>query len=208
MSCPTSRRPLSTRVFAVIGVLVVLAAACGDDGGSEDGSVTTTAASVETTPTSAPPETIAPIPETGVALGDLQLNAVAFGEAGYVEIVNTGSEAVPLAGVYICEFPDYADLGDVAEVDVLEPGETTQIAAEHLAGLSADSGEAALYNGDDFDSSDAILSYVQWGTGDHQRASVAAEAGLWPGADVFVTPDPAFGLIESGGFAPDAESWS
>jgi len=195
------------RVFAAVAVVAVLASACGDDDG-DAADVTSTTAAESTSSTTTAPTTTAPIPETGQALGDLQLNVVQFGDEGYVEIINTGSDPITLAGVYICEFPDYADLGDVADVATLESGATTQIAADVLGGLSIDSGEAALYDGDDFDSADAMLSYVQWGTGDHQRSSVAAEAGLWPSVDDFVTPDPAFGAIESGGFAADPESWS
>jgi len=195
------------RVFAAVAVVAVLASACGDDDG-DAADVTSTTAAESTSSTTTAPTTTAPIPETGQALGDLQLNVVQFGDEGYVEIINTGSDPITLAGVYICEFPDYADLGDVADVATLDPGATTQIAADVLGGLSIDSGEAALYDGDDFGSADAMLSYVQWGTGDHQRSSVAAEAGLWPSVDDFVTPDPAFGAIESGGFAADPESWS
>ncbi len=195
------------RVLTAVAVVALLASACSDDG-SDEADATSTSAAESTSSTTTAPTTTAPIPETGQALGDLQLNVVQFGDDGYVEIVNTGSDPITLAGVYICEFPDYADLGDVADVATLEPGATTQIAADVLGGLSIDSGEAALYDGDDFESADAILSYVQWGTGDHQRASVAAEAGLWPSVDDFVTPDPAFGAIESGGFAADPESWS
>jgi hypothetical protein len=203
---PSHRRLLS-RLF-LVAALSLLAAACGDDGGGGEGAPATTAAPNEPAVTTTVPVTIAPIPETGAALSDLQLNVVEFGPEGYVEIINTGSEAIPLAGVFICEFPDYADLGDVAEVASLDAGATTRIAGEHLGGISAEDGEAALYDGDDFGSSDAILSYVQWGSGDHQRSSVAAEAGLWPATDVFVSPDPAFNSIESGGFAAEAESWS
>jgi hypothetical protein len=190
-------------------LLSLLAAACGDDGGGgEDGSsVTTTTASGATTSTTAPATTVPP-PESGEALEDLQLNVVEFGDDGFVEIINTGADSVTLAGIYICEFPDYADLGDVAEVATLDAGETLRIPAEVLGGLSSDDGEAALYLGDDFASSDAMLSYVQWGTGAHERASVAVDAGLWPSVDVFVTPDPAFNSIESGGFAADPEGWS
>lgn len=196
------------RGLTAFGVVALLASACSDDTSDDDGALSSSVSESSSSTTTTEPATTAPIPETGQALGDLQLSVVQFGDDGYVEIVNSGSDPITLAGVYICEFPDYADLGDVAEVDTLDPGATTQIAASVLGGLSIDSGEAALYDGDDFDSADAMLSYVQWGSGDHQRASVAAEAGLWPSVDDFVTPDPAFGSIESGGFAPDPESWS
>jgi hypothetical protein len=193
----------------VIGVLSLLAAACGDDsGGGGDGSAATSTTSPSDATSTTVPATTAPPPDSGEALEDLQLNVVEFGDDGFVEIINTGADPVTLAGIYICEFPDYADLGDVAEIASLEGGETLRIPAEVLGGLSIDSGETALYDGDDFASSDAMLSYVQWGTGEHERSSVAVDAGLWPAVDVFVVPDPAFTSIESGGFAADPEGWS
>ncbi|MEZ5245998.1 MAG: hypothetical protein R2707_12940 [Acidimicrobiales bacterium] len=205
----SSRRRFLARLIAVLGVVSLFAAACGDDGdGGGDGSpATNTAAPGDATTTTTAPATTAPPPESGEQL-DLQLNVVEFGDDGFVEIINTGAEPVTLAGIYICEFPDYADLGDVAEIASLEAGATLRIPAAVLGGLSSEDGEAALYAGDDFTSSDAMLSYVQWGVGEHERASVAVDAGLWPSVDVFVTPDPAFNSIESGGFAADPEGWS
>lgn len=209
MTRPRSHRGLLVRLVVALAALALLAAACSDDssdgGAAADGTSSTTAAAEATT---TQPATTAPIPETGEALESLQLNVVEFGPDGYVEIINTGADSVNLAGVFICEFPDYQNLVEVVDVEALGAGETVQVAAEHLGGISADSGEAALYNGNDFGSSDAILSYVQWGEGDHRRSSVAAEAGIWPSSADFVTPDPAFNSIESGGFAADPEGWS
>ena len=205
----SSRRRSLGRLIAVIGALSLLVAACGDDGGDDESSGATTAAPDDaTSTTTTAPATTVPPPESGEKLEDLQLNVVEFGEDGFVEIINTGGDAVTLAGIFICEFPDYADLGDVADVATLGGGETLRVAADVLGGVSIDDGEAALYDGDDFASSDAMLSYVQWGSGGHERASVAVPAGLWPSVDVFVTPDPAFYSIESGGFAADPEGWS
>lgn len=205
---PSSRCRSLARVVAVVGAFSLLVAACGDDGGTDDASPTSAPSDENTSTTTTAPVTTAPPPESGEALEVLQLNVVEFGDDGYVEIINTGGDEVTLAGIFICEFPDYADLGDVADATTLAGGDTLRIPAAVLGGLSADGGEAALYEGDDFGSSDAMLSYVQWGTGGHERASVAVAAGLWPAEDVFVTPDPAFPSIESGGFAADPEGWS
>lgn len=212
MSRSFTPRPSVRRLMMLLAAFVLLTVACSDDGnesGDDAGAPATDDApggADESTTTA--PTTTAPIPEGGEALEVLQLQLVEFGDAGYVEIVNTGAEPVGLAGVYICEFPDYADLGDILDLAELDAGATVQIPAEHLGGISADDGEAALYDGDDFGSADAMLSYVQWGSGGHERASVAVDAGLWPSVDAFVTPDPAFNSIESGGFAPDPEGWS
>ncbi len=207
-SSSPSRR-LAVRLVVLLSAVALIAAACGDDGGSgESDSSSTTGAVGDATTTSTLPATTAPIPETGEALESLQLNVVEFGDAGYVEIKNTGTDDITLAGISICEFPDYEDLANVTDLETLGAGETLQIPADILGGIDAASGEAALYNGTSFGSPDAMLSYVQWGTGDHERSSVAVDAGLWPSVDVFVTPDPAFNSIESGGFAADPEGWS
>ncbi len=204
-----ARHRFAIRLLVLLSAATLVAAACSDDGGSDDATDSPTSdAADDTASTTTAPATTAPIPETGQALDALQLNIVEFGGEGFVEIKNTGSESITLAGINICEFPDYEDLANVTDLEVLEGGETLQVPAEHLGGIDVAGGEAALYSGTNFGSPDGMLSYVQWGSGDHERASVAVEAGLWPAVDVFVTPDPAFTSIESGGFAADAEGWS
>ena len=210
---PTTVSTRSRLLLALVALLAVLAAACGDDGGDgDDGASGDDAADAgddaTTSTTTTLPGTTQPIPETGEAVVDLQISVVEFGDAGFVTIVNQGEDDVDLNGVNICQFPNYADLGTIVDGGVLAAGASVDVAAEHWGGLDIATGEAALYDGSDFGSADAILSYVQWGDAGHQRASVAVEAGLWPSTDDFVTPDPAFNNIESGGFAADPESWS
>lgn len=206
--------PISTRsrlLFALVAVLALFVAACGDDGDGDgdDGAPGDDGAAVDdTTTTTTLPGTTQPIPDEGEALVDLQISVVEFGDAGFVTIVNQGEDDVDLNGINLCQFPNYMDLGTIVDGGVIAAGASLDIAAEHWGGLAAASGEAALYEGADFGSPDGMLSYVQWGEGGHQRASVAVEAGLWPSVDEFVTPDPAFNNIESGGFAADPESWS
>ncbi|MDW3220884.1 MAG: hypothetical protein R8F63_19955 [Acidimicrobiales bacterium] len=202
------------RLAVLFAVLALVAAACGDDGGGggddqaggDDGVVTDETTTTSTTTTV--PGTTQPIPDDGTALVDLQVSVVEFGDEGFVTIVNQGDEDVDLNGINLCQFPNYQDLGTIVDGATLAAGASIDIAAEHWGGLDAASGEAALYEGSNFGSPDGMLSYVQWGEGGHERASVAADAGLWPSADAFVTPDPAFNNIESGGFAADPESWS
>lgn len=199
------------RLLALLVLLALLAVACGDDGGGDDAAESTDgddAAVDDTTTTTTVPGTTAPPPEGSEAIVDVQLRVVEFGAEGFVEIVNNGADDADLNGIYLCQFPTYADLGTLVDGATLAAGATVQIPAASWGGLDAASGEAALYDGDSFDSADAILSYVQWGEGGHQRAGVAADAGLWPSAEVFVTPDPDFNSIESGGFAADPENWS
>jgi len=206
------RRHFLVRLLVLLGVLSLVAASCGDDSGGDEngdnengGTAAVDSEGTTTTTTVAP--TVAPPPETGEELA-LEVNIVEFGADGYVEIINRGAESVTLAGIHICQWPNYQDLGDIADVATLDPGATLQIPADQWGGLDAATGEAGLYSSADFGSPDGMLSYVQWGAADHQRASVAVEADLWPAVDVFVTPDPAFNSIESGGFAAEAEGWS
>ena len=44
--------------------------------------------------------------------------------------------------------------------------------------LTDSSGEFGLYSSASFGSADAIVAYVQWGSADNGRSSVAVEAGL------------------------------
>jgi hypothetical protein len=195
------------RIIAVLGAVAMLAAACSDESGSDPEAGATTVPESTTSTSTTLPGTTAPIPETGQALSDLELTLVEFGADGFVEFRNNGADDIDLAGVMISSFPDYADLGTIVDGGTIAAGATARVPAEHVGGLSVDSGEAALYAEANYGSAEAILSYVQWGHGDHTRSPVAVEAEIWPAADVFVTPDPTFNNIESGGDAADPELW-
>lgn len=194
------------RFFALFAVVALLGAACGDDGDAapdeeEAPGVTDAAESSTTAPT-----TTATIPEGGEALVELQITAVTFGPEGSVTIQNRGADDADVSGISICNRPNYADLGDLVAGGVIAAGASVEIPAASLGGLAEAGGEAALYNGSDFESSDAIFSYVQWGGGGG-RGAVAADAGIWPAADAAVTPDPEFGGIELFGDPVDPASW-
>ena len=191
------------RATVLLALLAFLAASCGDDGGAEPTDDTTTS-----TTTTTLPATTAPIPEEADALVDLRIEVVEFGPDGYVEISNNGDGDVDLNGIYSCSFPNYEDLGTVVDGGMIAAGESVRVPADIWGGLDAADGETALYQGNTFEDSDTILAYVQWGTGGHQRASVAAAAGIWPSSDATVAPDSAFNSIESGGDPADPENWS
>lgn len=202
-------RMIPTRVLTLLAVFTLLAAACGDDdvGGSqsaEQNQITTTTEAAETT-TTAPPTTAA-VPQDGEALVALQVSAVHFGDDGFVVIENKGDADADLNGIWLCQFPTYIDLGAVVDGAMIPAGGSVEVAAGALGGLHEEGGEAALYSAQNFSSSDAIFSFVQWGSGG-ARGSVAAGAGIWPGADVTVTPDPAIGAIEVFGDPADPEAW-
>jgi len=196
--------------------LVLLLAACGDDDTSAETTVTTaaptstsatTTTAGDTTTTAAPTTTVA---ETTTTEADgptgvvFQIASVSFG-APMVTIYNIGDEGGSLAGHWLCQRPSYIELPDIT----LEPGEGVAISLGgnvflpppglltadgqfNVGGVDGTSGELALYSSNDFGSSDAIVSYVEWGTADHGRSSVAVGAGIWEaGAFVVTTGDSA-----------------
>ena len=188
-------------------VLALLFAGCGGDDSDESGEPAEPQAT-ETTPTSSTTSTTVPIPQDAVALGELQIVGVQFGDSGFVRIQNRGSADANVNGIYICQYPHYTDLGTEVTGGLIDAGATVEVPASAVGGLSAVGGEAALYaNNSDFGSPDNILAYVQWGTGG-ARAEVATAANIWAGTDVSVTPDPAYNDIVLEGDPVDPENWS
>ncbi len=195
------------QVTTALLVLALLAAACGGDDADE------TADSVEpqatdAAQTSSTTSTTVPIPQDAVPLGDLQIVGVQFGDTGFVRVQNRGTADANVNGIYICQFPQYTDLGTVVTRGVIAAGAKVEIPASAVGGLTSQGGEAALYaNNADFGSPDNILAYVQWGSGG-ARADVATAANIWAGPGVSITPDPSFNDIVLDGDPADPEAWS
>ena len=201
------------RLLVLFAVLVLIAGACGgaddddaadsvsDNADSPSGDVAT-----DDEPATTAPTTTVTIPSEAIEIPDLQIVFVEFGDAGYVVIANQGDEPADLAGIQLCQFPTYVDLGTVVDGASIPAGESVEIPAATIGGLSVEGGEAALYSAPDFTNPDAIFAFVQWGAGG-ARSEVAAEAGIWP-SGASVEPDPAFNSIELFGDPADPESWS
>jgi hypothetical protein len=105
--------------------------------------------------------------------------AFAITEVDFVDatftITNVGDEAGNLDGYAVCQRPNYSTIADVS----LEPGESIAIDASEVGGFVPENGEVALYTDRSFDDSQAIVSYVEWGSPGHGRSSVAIDAGIW-----------------------------
>lgn len=183
------------RLLALFGALLLVAAACSDDsegGDSGAGDTSTTASSATTDEAEAP--------DSGDTTA-LAITQVTFGGGGSVTITNVGAEIVDTTGYWVCNQPSYSELsgGDLA------PGESVQVSATGLGGLPDVGAAAGLYSSNDFGSSEAIVDYVQWGDGGG-RASVATDAGIWPGEGEVVAVEGAAIVADAGGSS--AGDWS
>jgi hypothetical protein len=193
------------RLLGAAAALVLAVAACGDDDDTPDAAIETeapaeTAAAaeddgagdgsdesvtpVEVTSSDADPDDAAEGSTTG-----LKVSGVTF-DSGNAFIINDGDAPIDLTGHWICNRPNYSQLPDIE----LGPGEGIEVAVQ---GISPGGGEVAIYVSNDFASSDAIVSYVQWGDGGG-RSEVAEDAGIWSGPPVEVTSDGIFLIGEPG----------
>lgn len=205
---PSLKRP--GRVLLALAVaLALLAASCGSDDSTETADPSTDAADptdapaaptdAPAAPTDAPAApTDAPEAPTEVpAAADQGLVVTAVDiDAGVVTITNTGTTDIDLSGHQLCNRPTYVPLPD----EVLAAGESMDFG---LGLMSADGGEVGLYTSSDFGNSDALISYVTWGSGGG-RLSVAAEGGDWSGDPI---PDPG-SVLTLTGTPGDASGWS
>ena len=190
------------RTIPLVLALMLLVAACSSSNDSTGDTPTTTSGSVPSEdPTTAAPE--AATTTSGVSGGDvspLVIVAVNF-DAGSIVIRNDGDDDYDLTGHWICNRPTYSELPS----ETLAPGGIIEIDTA-VIGLSADSGEIALYTSSDFASADDIRRYVQWGTDSHGRTAIAVAGGVWQDGD-FV--DNQGGNIDSTGSDPiGAADWS
>ncbi len=102
--------------------------------------------------------------------------------ADTIEITNVGDADVDVNGLILCNFPAYAPIEGAATI---APGESIVVDSGALGvELADDQGEMGIYTVADYENPDAILTYVEWGTADHQRSPVAVQAGIWDGGVV------------------------
>jgi hypothetical protein len=145
------------------------------------------------------------------------IGIVAFGDGGWIEVVNTGSQPGNVHGLWIAIHPFYLELPST----IVEVGEAVTVtldpdadpdAAEliHAAGLLpvlvASGGEVALYSNGNFGNPEAIVDYVEWGSGGHFRSTVAEAAGIWDAGRVVPMTGNEAGLIVGDGVPQPLEA--
>ena len=134
---------------------------------------------------------------------------------------NIGSAAASLGGFAVCQRPSYTTLPDVS----IEPGEVIWLVTGDPANLSFDpgtapvekvatgtfresSGEIGLYSSASFGSTDAIVSYVEWGSPGHGRTDTAVGAGIWPDGGAVDVPDGTTRIISAVDRPSSPDDWS
>lgn len=159
--------------------------------GSSTTSTSTLAPTTSTDPEETSTSTSTSTTSPGSAL--IQLDEIVLAGSPYLLIANRGIGAGSTGGHFICQFPNYYELPDVE----LQPGERIAVPlgegeVPELVGVVATvdvinplgqvnrlDGELGLYSRSEFNSPDAIIDYVEWGSPGHARSSVAAGAGIW-----------------------------
>jgi hypothetical protein len=184
------------------------------------GSSTTPADGIaEATPsTPAPPEsttdattiTTTTTTTTAVPGGEpsIGIDEIVFAGGPYVVISNRGPGVGSTAGHWICQFPSYYELPAVE----LQPGEKIAVqlgtdpvpeltdviatvdVTTPIGDITTADGELGLYSNNTFNSADAIVDYVEWGTSDHARSGVAVAAGIWEAGGFIDVPAEALAI--------------
>ncbi len=204
-------------------VVALLLASC-TGGADPDASSTSTlepAPPVSTTSSLAPGDetTVTEPTSTTIVTGNARfiIGSIVFGDQGTIEVGNLGPDAGDLSGVWIAIDPYYLELpstvlapGTALIVSVAEDADPTLVlpAAGLLPTLTGASGEIGLYRSGIFGSPDAMLDYVQWGTTEHVRTSVAVAAGLWPEGETIPTDGSATGLAVGDREEPGPGGWT
>ncbi len=135
-------------------------------------------------------------------------NEIQYGNKDLVEIYNNGDVTVDLASYWLCLGPGtYIQIGNITP----ESG-TIQLAAGEFLVLPYDmpdtDGGLGLYSNNSFTSADAIMDFVQWGSGGSARENVAVEAGIWTAGDFVPTVQLDGNSIEYDGSGEAASDWT
>ena len=130
------------------------------------------------------------INEVGTSEVDFQ------GAQKWVELYNPGPDTVDVGLLILCDFPQYPEIRSLPVLagEIKIPGEGFLVVSwPGLDMNNSNDAEIGLYEAGTFDFDDAskLIDYMQWGAGDHRRARVAAESGIW--AESEFVPAPAAG---------------
>ncbi|MFT4679823.1 MAG: hypothetical protein ACJAV7_001781 [Flavobacteriales bacterium] len=104
-----------------------------------------------------------------------EINAI----SGQVEIYNNTDSELDVSSYFLCNFPSYAQLSSL-DLDcgslIIPAGDFVVVSGFNILG---NDGECGLYTVPSYGDSNAIISYVEWGSTGHFRSSTAVGAGIW-----------------------------
>lgn len=114
---------------------------------------------------------------------DIAINEI--GSTNFVELVNLSQSTIDVSSYYLCQFPDYAMVGDMnllcGNDYMMEPGEYIVVILDF--NFNSSDGEMGLYTSNLFIDPLAMIDYVEWGFSGHQRSDIAVLAGIWTMGD-------------------------
>ena len=142
-----------------------------------------------------------------IRINEVSYNTAFEGVTTWVELYNTGTAEVPAADYWLCNFPTYEQLGNLTVLagTLNIPPDGYLVVA--FSGLGVGDGEVGLYTSQAFGSADAMIDYVQYGSAGHERASVAAQAGLWDTGTFGAAVESGQTLSFFGNGSNSAENW-
>ncbi len=170
-----------------------------------DGEGETAADWAETTTVTFGEENVLTVP---VQLRSVVFNEVQYGNRNLVELYNNGDVTVDLSTYWLCLGPGtYVQIGNVTP----ESG-NIQLASGEFLVLPYDmpdvEGGLGLYSMNQFANADAIVDFVQWGSGGSAREDVAVAAGIWTAGEFVPTVGLDSFSIEYDGEGDAASDWN
>lgn len=151
----------------------------------------------------------------------IRIDEIVFAGEPYLLIANRGDGPGSTEGHFICQFPSYYGLPAVE----LLPGERMAVplgdgevpelisvvsivdVASPIGRITSDGGELGLYSRNEFNSPDAIIDYVEWGTSDHARSGVAVAAGIWTEGGLVEVPPELLAIVAQGFPTMGPQDW-
>ena len=141
-------------------------------------------------------------------VGQIVINEI-FPQTDRVEIKNQGGSTVNIAGYWLCDRPQYDQIGNLNVIcgsTNLGAGQILVVETSNIS-ISSNDGEMGLYINSSFSSSNSIRDYVEWGSSGHGRSNVAEAAGIWTDGD-FVPAFSNSASIEYGGNGDCSDVWT
>lgn len=129
----------------------------------------------------------------------------------WVELYNASiTVTTDVSSWQLCNFPTYDVISGNLDVNIIS-GSTMMTPGSYLVlgwskGINSLDGELALYVDGSFNTQSSIRDYMQYGSGNHQRAGFAVNEGYWDDITAFVPNAMGIGnsLLMTDGTAMDA----